>query len=115
MPAIFLLDISDIDLSTSTPTDFLTPNSLAAMSTALPSPQPRWQNTSLLFNLANLNIFRTTLSSREIVSPLITVWGSDDKKSPNSKYMSLYYFSCPNSNKKESRPLWIFDLHIEMM
>ena len=39
------------------------------IATALPSPQPRWQNISLFFNLAKLNIFLTTLSVSETLSP----------------------------------------------
>src|SRR5687768_6892144 len=93
MPAIFQRALSAIDLSISIPTDFLTPNSLAAIATALPSPQPRWQNISLFFNLAKLNIFLTTLSVSETPSPLSTDCGRDDRKSPSSKCISLDLYS----------------------
>src|SRR5215212_1040262 len=90
MPAMFLRALSAKDLSISIPTDFLTPNSLAAIATALPSPQPRWQNISLFLNLAKLNIFLVTLSVSETLSPLSTDPGRDDRKSPSSTvYITL--------------------------
>src|SRR5215210_2263433 len=90
-PTICLRALSAIDLSISIPIDFLTPNSLAAMATVLPSPQPRWQNISPFFSLAKLNIFLMTLSVSETLSPLSTDCGSDDRKSLSSNYISLHF------------------------